>query len=459
VLPAAFALGCIVLTIVAYYVFGGALPFAPAGYRVTIPLPEATNLVAGSGVEIAGVKVGKIVAIDRRGNTAAATIEMQSEFAPLRSGATAIARTKTLLGEGYIELAPGPRQAPPVPDGGQLAASHVRRQVDLDQFISTFDPATRARMQQLFVGMARAFDGRSQALNDSLGNAAPFTASLNTVLSTVNGQSQDVQQVISRSADVLGAVGQRAGAVQAAVDAGNQVLSTTARRSRAVAETVSALAPFLTQLHSTADDVTAASPQLNAAVDALLPAAPLLKPALESIDTAAPQFRGLFEQLPSTLSAGRSGLPALTAIIHATRPALAQFYPVARQLIPFMQLFDANSDIINILANVGSVSSSSYVGPGGLIVGTASGIVSLWNETISGWAKKLPTNRNNPYPKPPDSLLETGQQGVLDAYDCRNIHNPLWLPPTGPVPPCILQGPWTFDGKSAYYPRLQEAGP
>jgi virulence factor Mce-like protein len=458
-LPAGFALACIVLTIVAYYVFGGSLPFSPEGYRVTIPLPEATNLVAGSGVEISGVKVGKIVAINRRENTAAATIQLQTRFAPLRSGATAIARTKTLLGEGYIEIAPGPRTAQPIPDGGELAGSHVQREVDLDQFLSTFDPTTRTRMQHLFGGLATAYTGRSQAHNDSLGNAAPFTGNLATVLDTVNRQSGNLQRLITSSADVLDAVGERQGVLQSAIDAGNKVLTTTAQRSAALRRTIDAFAPFLNQLHRTADDITAASPDLNAAVGALLPAAPLLEPALDAIDTQAPQFRALFNQLPSVLSAGKRALPALTATIRATRSGLKQFYPLARQLIPFMQLFALNNNIIDILANVGSVSSSSYVGPGGLVVGTASGIVSVWNETISGWTKKLPTNRNNPYPKPGDTLNETGTQGVLDAYDCRNIHNPLWLPPTGPVPPCILQGPWTFNAKSAYYPRLTLAGP
>jgi hypothetical protein len=258
---------------------------------------------------------------------------------------------------------------------------------------------------------------------------------------------------------VLSAVGDREGILQSAVDAGNSVLGTTAQRSQALERTVDALAPFLTQLHSTADKITAASPDLNAAVDALLPAAPTVAPALQAINTYAPDFRGLFNALPHVLTAGKQALPALTAIIRATRAGLKQFSPAARQLIPFMQLFAVNNDIIDILANVGSVSSSAYVGPGGLVVGTANGILTLWNETLSGWAHKLPTNRNNPYPKPPDSLLETGSQGVLDAYDCRNVHNPLWLAPLGGAPPCILQGPWSFDGKTAYYPRLEEAGP
>ena len=460
VLPAAFALVCVVLTVVAYNVFGGSLPFTPEGYRITIPLPEATNLVSGSGVDIAGVKVGKVVAVNRSGNTATARIELRSQFAPLRSGATAVARTKTLLGEGYIALAPGPRTAPPIPDGGTLPASHVRSEVDLDQFISTFDGATRARMQHLFTGLSAALSRRSQALSDSLGSAAPFTSSLNTVLATVAGQSPALGRVISSSGSLLSAVGQRAGALQSAVEAGTTVLSVTAARDRALASTVSALAPFLTQLHTTADEVTAASPALDAAVGALLPAARLIAPALESIDTAAPKFRTLFDGLPATLTAGRHALPSLTAILRAARPGLKAFYPAARNLIPFMQLFALNSKIPSIIADVGDVTGGTYVGPGGVVINYGTGIPSIWNETISGWAHKLPTNRQNPYPEPPDALLETGQSGVLKAYDCRNIHNPLWIPPTGTgAPPCVLQGPWTFDGKSAYYPRLQLASP
>lgn len=71
---------------------------------------------------------------------------------------------------------------------------------------------------------------------------------------------------------------------------------------------------------------------------------------------------------------------------------------------------------------------------------------------------KLPTNRSNPYPAP--SAEGDIATGGLRAYDCRNTGNPLVIPPTDTgSPPCKVQGPWTFDGKSAYYPRLQEAGP
>jgi virulence factor Mce-like protein len=460
VLPATFALVCIALTIVMFDVFGGSAPFAPEGYRITIPLAQASNLVPGSGVQIAGVKVGKVVAVDRAGNRAAATVELQPRFTPLRAGATAIARTKTLLGEGYIELAPGPRSARAIPDGGRLPASNVHPDVQLDQFVSAFAPRTRTRLHELFTGFARALAGRSESMNNELGNAAPVTGSLNTVLRTLDAQRADLGRLISSSAGVLHAVGEREGTLQAAIRASDHVLATTAIRNRALQATISALPGFLTQLHRTANEVTAASPDLNHAVTALLPSAPLVVPALNAIDAAAPQFRGLFAELPAVLAAGRRALPVITPILRAARDGLKQFYPTARELIPFMQLLALNNGIPGIIANVGDTTGGTYVGPGGVVINYGTGIPSLWNETISGWTHKLPTNRQNPYPKPPDALLETGQIGVEKAYDCRNTGNPLWIPPTGTgAPPCILQGPWTFNGKNAYYPRLQRAGP
>ncbi|WP_372789389.1 MlaD family protein [Paraconexibacter sp.] len=458
VLPVLFTLACVVLTLLTYWTFGGHLPLEPKGYRVSIPFSASSNLVAGSQVQIAGVPIGEVTEVRRVGNRAEAEVEIDRRFAPLGTQAKAVARTKTLLGEGYVEIAPGPREAPRIPDGGRLAAHRVVRNVQLDEFFATFDPRTRDRIHELFGGLAEAVDGRAPEISGSLGSAAGLSAGLDQVLSVLDTQRTDLQGLVSSSADVLGAVGDQAGLVQAAVRAGNDVLATTADRERQVRATVRALPPFLAQLRTTSRTVTAAAPDLNRAVKALEPPAAKAVPALREIRQAAPEFRSVFRELTDVVGEGRRSLPALTAMVEPARTALEAFYPTARELIPIMELIAANPEgPVAAFANVANITNGVFVGPGGLVQHYATGLPTVWNETIGGWKKRLPTNILNPYVKP-GGLRDIETQGFVKAFDCRNTDNVPYLPAIGTgSPPCLLQGPWEFNGTSAFYPRLQLA--
>src|SRR4051812_30922367 len=102
--PVGFALICVVLSLLVLHAFGAALPLEAQPYRVDLPLPSGSNLVAGSDVQLSGVRIGRVAAVRRSGNAAVATLEIRSPFAPLHAGATAMVRTKTLLGEGYVDI-------------------------------------------------------------------------------------------------------------------------------------------------------------------------------------------------------------------------------------------------------------------------------------------------------------------------------------------------------------------
>ena len=115
--------------------------------------------------------------------------------------------------------------------------------------------------------------------------------------------------------------------------------------------------------------------------------------------------------------------------------------------------------VIGTLTNVGAVLNGKMVGPQGKIIGRAGGAAYLSNESIAGFVKKLPTNRSNAYPKA-DALDDIKRGGFLKSYDCRHTGNRALVPPIGSgVPPCVVQGPWEFNGVTAYYPRLQLAPP
>jgi virulence factor Mce-like protein len=457
--PTAFFVLCVVVSILTWRAFGGSTPLQPEGYRLAIPLRDATNIYKGSDVVISGVKIGDVVKVRRTHSGALVTADIKPRYAPLRSDALATTRTKTLLGEGYIEIAPGSRGARPVPDGGRLAATQIRPAQQLDQVLKTFAPGTRRDIRSLFAGVSKALAGREQDLNDAVGESGPAFTNLAGVAETIDRQRDGVQRLIANAGDVFQAMGERSGLLQAAVTQGERLFAATASRDRALTSTVQELPGFLAQLRGTSRVLGGAGGDLDRAVVAAAPVASSLAPGLRAIDNGVPEFRALFRRLPGVIAAGRRGLPAATRIVRAAGKSLPDVYPATRELLPFLQLLAVDRDqMVAYFTNVAQLSGIPFIGPGNKVLRGIGGIPSLWNETLAGWVKKLPTNRQNAYPKPRSALQIA--EGGLRAFDCRNVNNKLYVPPLGTgSPPCVEQGPWTFNGKTARFPRLTLAAP
>jgi hypothetical protein len=186
--------------------------------------------------------------------------------------------------------------------------------------------------------------------------------------------------------------------------------------------------------------------------------AALLPDALGETRATAPVFEDVFRGLPQVIAAGNRGLPAVARTLAVARPSLRELYPTLRELNPFLQLLGvSNRAMVGIFADGSNQTNAVSIGPEGRLIHSAGGVITLWNEAIGGWTKRLPTNRLNPYFKPGGTAPA---DGILRTYDCRNVNNKLYLPSTGNgAPPCIEQGPWTFNGKTAYFPRLELASP
>src|SRR4051794_30871768 len=166
-----FALSCFGLLLFLWLAFGGPTPLKAKSYRVKVSFGEATQLAHEADVRISGVPGGKVkdIVTNRQTGRSDATIELDSEYAPLPSDARAILRQKTLLGETYVELTPGTPNARAIPDNGRLRTGQVSDTVELDEILRTFDPQTRRAFQTWVQTQAQSLNGRGQALNDALG--------------------------------------------------------------------------------------------------------------------------------------------------------------------------------------------------------------------------------------------------------------------------------------------------
>src|SRR5438067_993967 len=145
-----FALSCFGLLLFLWLSFGGPIPLKPKGYRFKVAFPEAVQLGLEADVRVAGVPVGKVVQkdLDPHGNRTDATLGIVRQFAPVHHDARAMLRQQTLLGETYLELTPGTRGSPTIPEHGLLRNSQVAHTVELDEIFDAFDPQTRAAFRE-----------------------------------------------------------------------------------------------------------------------------------------------------------------------------------------------------------------------------------------------------------------------------------------------------------------------
>src|SRR5437763_12817271 len=145
-----FALSCVGLLLFLWLSFGGTIPLNSQSYRFKVAFNNAFDLADYADVRVAGVDVGKVVGKSRSpsGNRTIATIQLDNQYAPIHKDALAILRTKTLLGENYVQLTPGHKGAPILHDGGTLSDSRVQNAVQFNEVFNTFDPKTRQAFRQ-----------------------------------------------------------------------------------------------------------------------------------------------------------------------------------------------------------------------------------------------------------------------------------------------------------------------
>ena len=154
-------------------------------YEIKVPFNEATQLAEQSDVRISGVNVGKVqnIALAPNGKQALATVDIDDKYAPLPESTRAILRTKTLLGETYIELTPGNRRrARSWPTAATVPEANVAESVQLDEIFRTFDPKTRAAFQTWMQEAAVAINGQGQSLSYGLGELEPTFTELDQPL-------------------------------------------------------------------------------------------------------------------------------------------------------------------------------------------------------------------------------------------------------------------------------------
>jgi virulence factor Mce-like protein len=458
---ALFALSVMGFTVFVWLSFGGSLPLQAKGYRFSVPFgPEAANLTPNAQARIAGVTVGRVKRVERGDGTIDATIELDPAYAPIARDARAIVRYKTLLGETYVELAPGSRHAPALPDGGTLPAAQVAHVQQIDRVLAAFDRPTRRAFKRTMLGLSASLRHRSVDVNAALAGASPALDDLARLTAILDSQEADVRGLVRDSGRALRALGRREADLRDVVTAGDAVFAATASRDRELTATVRALPGFLGDLRSTLAEVDAAALDAAPTLRALRPVAPLARPALTSAARLAPELERLFSELRPAVPELRRALAPTTRVLDAARPLMRALDPAGRELVPVVELLNAyRRELVALLANLAAAAepAASEPGPDGGRLRYARALPLITTEQLFGFTQRLPSSRYNPYPRP-GALDELGRPAHR-SLGCSHLANPQTVPALGGAPPCLEQAPWRFGGRLRSYPHLERLEP
>jgi virulence factor Mce-like protein len=476
---AAFAFSCVGLLLFLWLSFGGTIPLKPQGYRVHVQIPEAANLAQEADVRISGVPVGKVKAKtpDPKNATTDVVLEIDHQYAPIPKDTRAILRQKTLLGETYVELAPGDKSSGTIPDGGRIPQMQVAPTVQLDEIFRAFDPKTRDAFQRWMISQGKAFGNRGLELNDAIGNLPPFAEDFGTLTQILNENATDVRRLIRNTGSVFGALTERQGQLRDLVVNSNRVFETTAQRDKELAATFQVLPTFLQESRKTLIATTAFAKNTNPLVTQLRPAAVQLSPTLIQLKLLAPDLLGLFEDINPLVAVSKTGLPATSQFLNQLRPLLEATDPFLRNLNPFLKWVALYKH--EITAFFGNVVASTQASSLGADQKTQLHYLRTTNplnpENLAIYPKRISSNRSNPYVEPLG--YKKLPIKVFGTYTCTNNAVPPLAPDANQIipqslvdlinrfaysngnvvsPPCTPQTPLGRKvGQPGVYPHIQ----
>jgi phospholipid/cholesterol/gamma-HCH transport system substrate-binding protein len=407
-----FALSCFALALFLWITFGGPLPLKPEGYRFTVPFNEAAQLAVESDVRISGVPVGKVKAVKLADSGRAdATIELDSRYAPIPADTRAMLRTKTLLGETFVELTPGDAKGPMLKEGGRLPKAQVADSVQLDEIFRAFNQRTRDAFRVWMQGTAAALQGRGPDLSAAIAELGPFAEETNRLLRVLDSQHLAVRQLIHDGGSVFQALSERQGQLRGLIQNSETVFTTTARRNRELADLFRILPTFQRESRATLVRLNSFARNTDPLVQQLRPAARELSPTLVAAQKAAPNLKAFFEGLRGTINASDTGFPALRRLLSDDlTPVLARLGGSVGGQEPYLAHLNSIIEVLGmykheITAFLGNAAAAVQYSQGadelaGKPVKMLRTTSPLSPESLATYPGRVISNRANPYFKP-----------------------------------------------------------
>jgi ABC-type transporter Mla subunit MlaD len=297
-------------------------------YFVRAIFDNASNLVEGEDVKVAGVAVGAIDSLDvTEDEKAALTLRIDDEdFTPWKADASCTIRPQSLIGEKFVECEPGSAGAEPLAEIGDgegegerlLPVANTSSPVDLDLLNNILRLPYRQRFTILLSEFGTGLAGRGEELNEVIHRANPALRETDRVLAILAGQNRVLARLARDSEAALGPLAREREKLSDWIVQANATGQATAERRADIRRGIDRLPAFLRELRPLMADLEALADQGS--------------PLLADLRAAAPNMDRLIRSLGTVSEAGRESFPSLGDALERGRPALIRARPLIQDL-------------------------------------------------------------------------------------------------------------------------------
>ncbi|MCX6398686.1 MAG: MlaD family protein [Propionibacteriales bacterium] len=349
------ALGCVLGFVYLWSRAGGGLP-AGDDYRVSFLASDIKNLQDGGDVRVAGVRVGKVVSREVEGEQVRVALELDASVAPLHGGVTVRIGLKSLIGQSMVVVEDGDGEA--IEDGAALSAESVVPAVDIDEVVTTFDPATRASLASALTRVGAVTDGTEESVQQARDGLGRIGREGFTATDALAAQSADLADLVRHTTTLLASLNTRRTALTSLIDSSEKITTTLAERKDNLARTVRSLPELLAaaegagvalgdlsdDLRPVAADLEASAANLRVALRQLPPVTRDLRAVMPVALSALRRADGTLAELPGLAGNLTDVSPALDILLRNVNPVLGYVQPYAYDIGSFFGNFGGSFD-------------------------------------------------------------------------------------------------------------------
>ncbi|HEY6780014.1 MAG TPA: MlaD family protein [Thermoleophilaceae bacterium] len=335
------------------------------GYQVRAVFDNASFVIPGEDVKIAGVKVGQIDDVDlTKQNKAVVVLGIKDKaFTPFRADAHCQIRLQSLIGEQYIECEPtskrkdGAQLPPELPkidsgDGeGQylLTIDHTTTPVAVDLINNITRLPQQQRFRLIINELGAGLAGNGPALRAAVRRANPALREFDEVIAILAEQNRVLARLTDESDAVLEPWARTRRQFAGFIDQAGATAAATAERGDDLERNFERLPRFLRELPATADALSGFADQFTPALQELHRNAPAIN---QTIQETGPFFKAAtpaVESLGDFAQRGRTVFPAIRPLVRDIQQLTGPLKPTTTRLADLLGSLDDTGGVEELM--------------------------------------------------------------------------------------------------------------